>query len=70
MNPNDTPATYNGEVIPTPVVRYTLEQQFALLDWHPLFTGRCPNCEITMQQTTPPRIYWDCAACGWADDSV
>lgn len=39
MYPDDTPvppathpATYNGEAIPSPVVRYTLEQQ--------LFTGR------------------------------
>ncbi|MFG6105409.1 hypothetical protein U2F10_24355 [Leptothoe sp. EHU-05/26/07-4] len=78
MNPNDTPvsspethpATYNGEAIPSPVVRYTLEQQLALLDWHPIFTGRCPNCEMPILQTQPPRVHWDCDRCEWMDDSI
>ena len=53
MNLNNTP-TYNGEAIPSPVVRY---QQLALLDdWHPLFTCRCPKCEMPMCQAQPPRM--------------
>ncbi|MGD1950744.1 MAG: hypothetical protein ACFB14_14020 [Leptolyngbyaceae cyanobacterium] len=65
---NKTPATYNGEIIPAPVVRYTPEQQLALLDWHPIFTGRCPNCEMPITQTQPARVHWDCGHCDWVDD--
>ena len=62
-------ATYCGEVIPE-AMTHTTEEQWALLDWHPIFTGRCPNCEMPMLQTTPPRVHWDCEDCGWKDDSV
>ncbi|NEZ65156.1 hypothetical protein D0962_20660 [Leptolyngbyaceae cyanobacterium CCMR0082] len=68
MNADPAP-TYNGEVIPSPVVRHTLEQQLALLNWHPVFTGRCPRCEMPLLQTKPPRVHWDCS-CGWMDDSI
>lgn len=60
---------YGDELVINPVQRWTRGQQIALLDWHPMFTGRCPNCERTMLQTHPARIHWDCA-CGWRDDSV
>jgi hypothetical protein len=45
-------------------------QQLELLDTHPLFTGRCPRCEMTYPQYETPPIHWDCSACGWIDDSV
>lgn len=61
---------YAGDWIPQLRTHITDEQRLALLDWHPLFTGRCPNCEIPIRQTTPPRVHWDCGACGWVDDSV
>lgn len=48
----------------------TTEEQLGLLDTHPLFTGRCPNCEMPIRQTEPPRVHWDCDECGWMDDSV
>ncbi|MEG3941921.1 MULTISPECIES: hypothetical protein [unclassified Microcoleus] len=38
---------YSGELILQPPQRWTLEQQLELLDTHPLFTGRCPQCEMT-----------------------
>jgi hypothetical protein len=61
---------YGGELVIDPVQRWTREQQLALLDCHPLFTGRCPGCELPMTQTTPARVHWDCQECGWKDDSV
>lgn len=61
---------YGNELVVTPVQRLTLQQKLELLDWHPIFTGRCPNCEIPIQQTDPPRIHWDCEHCQWVDDSV
>ena len=35
---------YNGELILQPRQRWTQEEQLQLLDVHPLFTGRCPDC--------------------------
>lgn len=60
---------YGNELIITPKQRWHREQKAALLDWHPMFTGRCPSCEVPLPQTEPPRVYWDCT-CGWRDDSV
>jgi len=61
---------YNGELILQPRQRWTPEQQLDLLDTHPLFTGRCPRCEMTYLQYETPPVHWDCSACGWVDDSV
>lgn len=61
---------YAGDWIPQQPAQITDEQRLALLDWHPLFTGRCPNCEILIRQTKPPRMHWDCDECGWMDDSI
>lgn len=38
-----------------------------LLDWHPLFTGRCPDCGAQMEDPGLP--HWDCKHCGWCDES-
>jgi hypothetical protein len=61
---------YGRELVLEPVQRLTVEQRLELLDSHPLFTGRCPKCEMPIQQTDPPRVHWDCEHCGWVDDSV
>jgi len=61
---------YAGELVIEPTQRWTREQKLALLDWHPMFTGRCPDCERTLMQTHPARVYWDCQECEWRDDSV
>lgn len=61
---------YAGELVINPIQRWTREQQLAILDWHPMFTGRCPKCERTILQTTPVRVHWDCQHCGWRDDSA
>lgn len=61
---------YNGELILSPSRTHSVVEQLELLDTHPLFTGRCPECERPMEETDPPRIHWDCEACGWKDDSL
>ena len=60
---------YAGELVIEPTQRWMREQKLALLDWHPMFTGRCPDCERSLMQTHPARVYWDCQ-CGWRDDSI
>lgn len=62
--------TYNGEAIFALLVKLTLEQQMALLGTHPLFTGHCPECEMPILETEPPKVHWDCSECGWKDDSI
>ena len=34
---------YAGDWIPQPFPLLSADEQLALLDWHPQFTGRCPN---------------------------
>ena len=58
-------STYAGEVIMDP--SKDIHQQLALLNTHPLFTGRCPTCEMPI---TVFQVHWDCQHCGWVDDSV
>ena len=47
---------YGNELVITTEQRWNREQKAALLDWHPLFTGRCPSCEVSLPQTEPPRV--------------
>lgn len=61
---------YNGEEIIQPRQRWTPEEQLDLLDSHPMFTGRCPQCEVTFPRYDKPPVHWDCPACGWVDNSV
>jgi len=63
---------YNGELILQPRQRWTLEEQLELLDWHPLFTGKCPQCGAEYERDYISRVHWDCpnSECGWMDDSV
>lgn len=61
---NDDSTIYAGEAIVQPVQRWTTEEKLALLDWHPLFTGRCPRCETPIQ---PIKSYWKCPQCDWSD---
>jgi hypothetical protein len=59
---------YNGELICDWTHYLTTQERLELLDTHPLFTGLCPNCEVPIRETTPPRVHWDCPECGWLDD--
>ncbi|MDJ0617042.1 MAG: hypothetical protein QNJ63_09900 [Calothrix sp. MO_192.B10] len=60
---------YNGEEIRQPPQQWSQEQQLWLLDNHPLFTGKCPQCGAAMNRDYTARVHWDCD-CGWMDDSV
>jgi hypothetical protein len=60
---------YGSELVITPVQRWTREQQLDLLDWHPLFTGRCPHCECSIA-ALPLHPHLDCLHCGWQDDTL
>ncbi|MBD2341841.1 hypothetical protein H6G64_33450 [Calothrix sp. FACHB-156] len=62
--------TYNGELILQPPQRWTREQQLWLLDWHPMFTGKCPQCGYEFNHDWSAWVHWDCPECGWMDDSV
>ena len=50
------------------LLRLTPEQRLEILETHPLFTGKCPQCGHEFADY--PLIHWDCPACGWIDDSV
>lgn len=61
---------YAGELILQPQQRWTPQEQLDLLDTHPLFTGRCPLCEMPFPQNkNSSPVHWDCL-CGWMDDTV
>jgi predicted RNA-binding Zn-ribbon protein involved in translation (DUF1610 family) len=62
--------TYLGEEIKQPPQRWTREQKLELLDTHPMFTGKCPQCGYTFDRDYTSRIHFDCPDCGWMDDSV
>jgi len=61
---------YNSEEIVQPRQRWTKEEQLELLDTHPLFTGKCPQCGYQFERDYTARVHWDCPECGWIDDAV
>ncbi len=62
---------YNGELILQPQQRWTQEEQLELLDTHPLFTGKCPQCGYQFERDyTACCVHWNCPECGWLDDPV
>jgi hypothetical protein len=63
-------AYYNGELVQQLTQQRTEQERLDLLDWHPMFTNRCPDCEMPMHETIPRRVHWDCEACGWKDDTI
>ena len=60
----DLDGWYGGDLIPAPRHQRSPAEQLALLDWHPIFTGRCPKCEVPILQRVPGRKHWECGACG------
>jgi hypothetical protein len=60
-------AWYGGQLITQPRQRRTTAEQLWLLDWHPIFTGNCPECghEYRLTDSLPSR--WDCPECDWKD---
>ncbi|MEM9446448.1 MAG: DUF6464 family protein [Verrucomicrobiota bacterium] len=61
---------YAGDWIPQIKTQPTDEQRLALLDWHPIFTGRCPHCEMPISQPTSPNTQWECAECWWREEPI
>jgi rubrerythrin len=61
---------YGGELISNKRSPLTPEEQLEILDTHPFFTGVCPQCGYQFAKNNPPKVHWDCPACGWMDDSV
>lgn len=60
---------YTGDWIPQPFPVLRPDEQQALLDEHPLFTGRCPACEMPIRQADSSQRVWCCGLCGWQADS-
>ncbi|AFZ27262.1 hypothetical protein Cylst_5228 [Cylindrospermum stagnale PCC 7417] len=60
---------YNGEEIIQPHGRWTPQEQLELIDWHPIFTGKCPQCGTAFNRDYVSRVHWDCE-CGWMDDTL
>ncbi|QIR41745.1 hydrogenase maturation nickel metallochaperone HypA (plasmid) [Tolypothrix sp. PCC 7910] len=61
---------YNGELIVQPEQRWTQEEQLELIELHPMFTGKCPQCGYEFNRDWSARVHWDCPECGWMDDTV
>ncbi len=36
--------------------------------WHPIFTGKCPECRTPFSRMRIPPEQWRCKCCGWEDD--
>ncbi|HEY9811302.1 MAG TPA: hypothetical protein V6D13_18410 [Halomicronema sp.] len=58
---------YNGEKIYQPLQKLSFEEMLLLLDTHPLFTGRCPDCKMPLKVETPE---WHCDHCGATQNSA
>lgn len=58
---------YDGQLYKNPEPK-SVNEQLWLLDNHPLFTGKCPNCGYQFEEDN--LVHWDCPKCGWIDDSV
>ncbi|MEN8445516.1 MAG: hypothetical protein ABG776_10950 [Cyanobacteria bacterium J06555_13] len=56
---------YVGDWIPAPFPTPTTAEQLALLDSHPQFTSRCPNCEMPIVEAVAGR--WSCGHCEWEE---
>lgn len=61
---------YNGEEIIQPPQQWSREQQLELIDTHPMFTGKCPQCETEFDRDYTARVHWHCPECGWKNDLV
>lgn len=55
---------YAGELLKQPRQRWTREEQLQLLDTHPMFTGRCPQCGSEYERDYRAVVHWDCPDCG------
>lgn len=59
---------WDGELLPIRSPTLTPEEQLAILDSHPIFTGVCPKCSYEFDRNNLPLIHWECPSCVWGDD--
>ncbi|PZO50724.1 MAG: hypothetical protein DCF15_15505 [Phormidesmis priestleyi] len=59
---------YAGDWIPQPFPTLTTVEQLAILDWHPQFTGRCPECEMPIANAANSQ--WHCNHCEWRESAT
>ncbi|MBD1903466.1 hypothetical protein NDI44_25915 [Trichocoleus sp. DQ-A3] len=52
--------TYDGRPVPMLEQRFTPEAKLEVLDYHPMFRGRCPCCKMPFEMKKPPLVDWDC----------
>jgi hypothetical protein len=45
------------------------DQGMEEFDWHPIFTGLCPDCDRPFSRFQLPPLQWQCPRCGWQDDT-
>ncbi|PZO50930.1 MAG: hypothetical protein DCF15_15295 [Phormidesmis priestleyi] len=54
---------YLGDWVPHPFPAIVTDTQVALLDWHPQFTGHCPECKRPIAESD--KGHWKCNHCDW-----
>jgi hypothetical protein len=59
----ETPGSYAGEIIPQSSHRLTRTEQLEFLLWHPLFTGKCPQCSEAIAPVDVSFYQWHCQFC-------
>ena len=57
---------YTGDWIPQPFPVLSVDEQLALLDWHPQFTNCYPNCETPIAEAVDSQ--WACGHCQWTTE--
>lgn len=61
-------AYYGDELIRDWPGYMSSEVRLELIETHPLFTGKCPQCGNAFKE--PPLAHWDYPECNWMDDMV
>lgn len=54
---NEERSFYNGQEIVQPEQHWTQEEMLQLIDEHPIFTGRCPSCEMPFPRFEKPPVH-------------
>ncbi|WP_126148364.1 hypothetical protein [Synechococcus elongatus] len=46
--------------------KHSIAKRLDWLNWHPLATGVCPECQQTIAKSSSPQLQtWLCVDCGW-----
>ena len=63
-NKKEEVAYYSGEPIYQSRRKLSLSEQERLLNWHPLLTGYCPECQAEIPHALM-QTDWQCQQCDW-----